>query len=108
RLEAAEHARRPIRHRVHALDVVGARKVQALLRNRLALVSEQRCGLVSEYLLQIRAQFLDRHDLLRPRILAPGIGSPAPPWRPPSRRSAASPPPQRRRRATRVSPGAVV
>ena len=54
RLQAGQHARRPIGSAVDALDVVGPGQMQLLLRNRLALVPQQRRRVGAEDLFQSR------------------------------------------------------
>ena|SRR5204863_3413590 len=49
-LQATEHARRTIGRRQHAIDEVGTRQVEVVLRDRPALMREQR-GIAAEQLL---------------------------------------------------------
>ena len=58
RLQLAEHRHRAVRIEVNALDEIGARQVQRLFRNRLALVLQQSGGVGSEDL------FNSGHDAL--------------------------------------------
>jgi hypothetical protein len=48
RLQLAEYRNGPVRIQMNALDKVGARQVQRVFRNRLALVLEQSGGIGSK------------------------------------------------------------
>src|SRR2546426_771724 len=64
RLKASQHARGTVRAAIDAIDVIRTRQVEAFFGDRLALMPEQDFGFLSEDLFDIRAQLLDRHDVL--------------------------------------------
>ena len=64
RLQARQHARRPIGDAVDALDVVGPGKMQRLFRDGLALILKQARRFVSENFFDLRTDSLNCHDFL--------------------------------------------
>jgi hypothetical protein len=53
RRETGQHPGGTIRHGVDTLDIIGARQMQAVLGNRLALMLQERGSVVSEDLFNI-------------------------------------------------------
>ena len=78
RLQAAQHARRPIRRRPDPIDEVRARQVKRGLRNRPAFMPEEADGLVPENRFDAGDFCRRAHGVLRAlaqyqNMLAPGI-----------------------------------